>query len=255
MRTTRLYLQQDLACDSTVTVDGQPARHIMQVLRLRHGDRLQVFNGDGNEYAAIFSRGSRSEVMLDILDRVDTLPEPGLHVQLAQGIARNDRMDLVLQKAVELGIGGIQPLWMQRSQSHVHGERLEKRIRHWHGVIAAACEQCGRATLPELLAPAACADWLRSDAGSGLRIMLQPDSQHVLPGLDRPAGGVTLLVGPEGGMNDDERMLANAAGFTGVRLGARILRTETAALAALSGIQTLWGDFSTRIAPDGQSDK
>ena len=245
MRITRLYLQQDLASNSTVTVDGQPARHITQVLRLRHGDRLQVFNGDGYEYAAIFTRGGRSEVMLDILDNVGTLPEPGLDLRLVQGIARNERMDLILQKATELGIGRIQPLWMQRSQSRLRGERLEKRIRHWHGVIASACEQCGRATLPELIPPEPCADWLREDNGDGLRLMLQPDSPHVLPGLDRPEGTITLLVGPEGGMNEDERALADTAGFVGVRLGARILRTETAALAALSGRQTLWGDFST----------
>jgi 16S rRNA (uracil1498-N3)-methyltransferase len=243
MRIPRAYIQQDLACGVTVTVSGQTARHITQVLRLRTGARLQVFNGDGKEYSATFIRTGRSEITLDIGKPLDTLPEPGLLIRLAQGIARNDRMDLILQKSVELGISEINPIWMQRSQTHVRGERLEKRIHHWRGVIASACEQCGRAILPTLLPPAPLPDWIAGETDDSLRLMLQPDSPRVLTDLERPAGTVTLLVGPEGGMNADERALANAAGFVGLRLGARILRTETAALAALSGIQTLWGDF------------
>ena len=243
MRLPRVYTRQDLASGATVTVTGQTARHITQVLRLRTGARLRIFNGDGKEYSATFIRAGRSEITLDIGKPLDTLPEPGLPIRLAQGITRNDRMDLILQKSVELGISEIHPLWMQRSQVHVHGERLEKRIHHWHGVIASACEQCGRATLPRLQSPVPLPDWIAGDTDDSMRLMLQPDSPRVLTDLERPAGTVTLLVGPEGGMNDDERTLAAAAGYIGLRLGARILRTETAALAALSGIQTLWGDF------------
>ena len=243
MRIPRVYTRQDLASGATVTVTGQTARHITQVLRLRAGARLRIFNGDGNEYSATFIRAGRSEITLDIGKPLDTLPEPGLPIRLAQGITRNDRMDLILQKSVELGISEIDPLWMQRSQAHVHGERLEKRIHHWRGVIASACEQCGRATLPKLLPPVPLPDWIAGDTNDSMRLMLQPDSPRALTDLEWPAGTVTLLVGPEGGMNADERTLAAAAGFIGLRLGARILRTETAALAALSGIQTLWGDF------------
>jgi 16S rRNA (uracil1498-N3)-methyltransferase len=244
MRIPRVYIRQDLASGATVTVTGQTARHVTQVLRLRTGAPLRIFNGDGNEYSATFTRAGRSEITLDIGKPLDTLPEPGLLVRLAQGITRNDRMDLILQKSVELGISEIIPLWMQRSQAHVRGERLDKRIHHWRGVIASACEQCGRATLPGLQSPAPLPEWIAGDTDDSTRLMLQPDSPRVLTDLDRPAGTVTLLVGPEGGMNVDERALAAAAGFTGLRLGARILRTETAALAALSGIQTLWGDFT-----------
>ncbi|MGB5261068.1 MAG: 16S rRNA (uracil(1498)-N(3))-methyltransferase [Gammaproteobacteria bacterium] len=243
MRIPRVYTQQALASGTTVTVTGQAARHITQVLRLRAGAILRVFNGEGKEYSATFIRAGRTEITLDIGTPVDTLPEPGLFIRLAQGIARNDRMDLILQKAVELGTSEIQPLWMQRSQAHVRGDRLEKRIRHWHSVVASACEQCGRATLPALLTPASFPDWIARNADDVMRLMLQPDSTRVLADLEQPAGTITLLVGPEGGMNSEERTLATAAGYIGLRLGARILRTETAALAALSGIQTLWGDF------------
>jgi 16S rRNA (uracil1498-N3)-methyltransferase len=243
MRIARVYLQQDLASSATITVSGQTAHHVTHVLRLRERATLRVFNGDGNEYTATFTGKGRGEITLEIGAAVDTLPESSLTIRLAQGIARNDRMDLILQKSVELGVSEIQPLWMQRSQSHLRGERLDKRIRHWQGVISSACEQCGRATLPTLQPPLAYPDWLAGKHNSGLGLMLQPDSQTVLADLASPDGAITLLVGPEGGMNGEEKAQAEAAGFTGVRLGARILRTETAALAALSGIQTLWGDF------------
>ena len=243
MRLSRVYTDQILTTDTSVTITGQAARHIKQVLRLRRGDRLRLFNGDGKEYMAILAATDRTSVSLQINTPVDTLPEPSLEIRLAQGIARNDRMDLILQKSVELGVSQIQPLWMQRSQARVQGERLVKRMQHWQGVITSACEQCGRATLPELVAPIHYAEWLNANNGNGMGLMLQPDSGQVLTGLDKPGGNITLLVGPEGGMNPDECTLAMTAGYIGIRLGARILRTETAALAALAGIQTLWGDF------------
>ena len=243
MRIPRVFTPQALASGSTISVTGQQARHIKQVLRLRNGDRLTVFNGDGKEYTAIFLQADRAAITLQVDTPIDTLPEPGLCIRLAQGIARNDRMDLILQKSVELGISEIQPLWMQRSQAHVHGERLEKRIRHWQGVIVSACEQCGRASLPKLLPPQPFANWIDNDTSDTMRLMLQPDSHQVLAELERPTGSITLLVGPEGGMNIDERTYASANGYIGLRLGVRILRTETAALAALAGIQVLWGDF------------
>ena len=131
----------------------------------------------------------------------------------------------------------------QRSQFRLKGERLEKRIRHWQGVITSACEQCGRCTLPELLPPDEYASRLNNQAYDGLKLMLQPDSTVTLQDLEPPEGSIHLLVGPEGGLNPEEQTFANNTGFTGIRLGQRILRTETAALAALAGMQTLWGDF------------
>ena len=215
------------------------------MLRLRHGASVQVFDGQGNEHRAILHDVTRSAIILEIGAALKSTPESPLQLTLLQGIARNDHMDLVLQKAVELGVQTIQPLWMQRSQKRLQGERMEKRSRHWEGVIISACEQCGRATLPALLTAGDYANSFNTGtAGNVLRLMLQPDASASLRGLERPAGHVTILVGPEGGLTTEEQALASASGFTGIRMGPRILRTETAALAALAGIQTLWGDFS-----------
>ena len=243
MRTPRLYIPQTLRTGASLVVSDQPAHHVKNVLRLRPGAALRVFNGSGNEHDARLQDISRSEITLAIGGPVGTVAAASLSIRLAQGIARNDRMDLILQKAVELGVDLIQPLWMQRSQKHLKGERLEKRLQHWRGIVISACEQCGRATLPELLQPQDFASWTVSESGNGLKLMLQPESAHTLQDLEPPPDGITLLVGPEGGLSADERIVAENIGCTGIRLGQRILRTETAGLAALAGIQVLWGDF------------
>jgi 16S rRNA (uracil1498-N3)-methyltransferase len=204
-----------------------------------------VFDGQGNEHQATLHEITRSGIILEIGTTLNSIPESPLQVTLLQGIARHDHMDLVLRKAVELGVQTIQPLWMQRSQKRLKGERMEKRSRHWEGVIISACEQCGRATLPTLLTADDYANgFKKGTADSALRLMLQPDASSSLRSLEKPAGRVSVLVGPEGGLTMEEQALASTSGFTGIRMGPRILRTETAALAALAGIQTLWGDFS-----------
>lgn len=204
-----------------------------------------MFDGQGNEHQATLFEVTRSAITLDIGSALTTTPESPLQLTLLQGIARNDHMDLVLQKAVELGVQTIQPLWVQRSQKRLKGERMEKRIRHWEGVIISACEQCGRATLPTLLTAADYVNGFnKSTADNTLCLMLQPDANSSLRSLEKPAGRVIVLVGPEGGLTTEEQSLASAYGFSGIRMGPRILRTETAALAALAGIQTLWGDFN-----------
>ena len=243
MRIPRLYISQQLKTNDTLTVSGKPAHHVTHVLRLRTGATLYVFDGKGHEYKAVLDAIGRNEINIKLVATVVSQAEPALNICLVQGIARNDRMDLILQKSVELGISSIYPLWMQRSQSHLTGERLEKRIQHWQGTITSACEQCGRATLPALFPPTCFPDWITTHENEGIQIMLQPESTQTLAGLSAPEKSVTLLVGPEGGLNTEEQTLALATGFTGIRLGQRILRTETAALTALVGIQTLWGDF------------
>jgi 16S rRNA (uracil1498-N3)-methyltransferase len=152
-------------------------------------------------------------------------------------------MDLILQKSVELGVSRIQPLWMQRCQARVRGERLGKRMKHWQGIIINACEQCGRSTLPGLCAPEDYPAWINRQDPAALGLMLQPDSVQTLHDLPQPEGDIVILVGPEGGLNQEEQRLAVLAGFRGIRLGQRVLRTETAALSALAGIHALWGDF------------
>jgi 16S rRNA (uracil1498-N3)-methyltransferase len=230
--------------DGHLTLTGQSAHHITHVLRLRTGAAVRVFDGRGCEHEAALADITRSRITLDIGEPVAVVPESLLQLTLLQGIARNDRMDFILQKAVELGVQTIQPVWMQRSQIRLKGERLEKRISHWQGVISSACEQSGRATLPQLWPPEGYATRVNAETVCDLRLMLQPDARSCLRNLEKPAHGIVILVGPEGGLTREEQALARSASFTGVCMGPRILRTETAALAALAGIQTLWGDFS-----------
>lgn len=243
MRISRLYTPQVFIQGEELAVTGKTAHHVIHVLRIRSGTAVQVFDGKGCEHRAIVRTIRRSEIILEIAEAVAVQQESVLDITLLQGIARNDRMDFILQKAVELGVKTIQPLWTQRSQVHLKGSRLEKRCKHWQGVIISACEQCGRATMPQLGTAMNYSDWMAAPNISGLHFLLQPDSNTGLGALQPPDNKITVLAGPEGGLNADERMLAVSAGFLGVRLGPRILRTETAALAALAGMQTLWGDF------------
>ncbi|MGD2136723.1 MAG: 16S rRNA (uracil(1498)-N(3))-methyltransferase [Gammaproteobacteria bacterium] len=243
MRVPRIYIRQSLVSGKTLVETGQAMHHIKHVLRMRSGAALQVFDGSGREHRAILKAVGRSDIRIEIGDQLRSLAEPRLQLTLAQGIARHDRMDIILQKAVELGVSRIQPLWLQRSRARLGDERLQKRCRHWHGIVASACEQCGRATLPELPAPLDYTSWIAARPTPVTGLMLQPGSAHTLPDCGPPAGPVILLVGPEGGLNKEEQSLAHQAGFRGITLGQRTLRTETAAIAALAAIQTLWGDF------------
>jgi len=243
MRIPRLYVPVVATRGDIITVTGQPAHHVTQVLRLRPGALIRLFNGDGPEWDAVLLECKRAEIRLNVGGTVEPVAEPSLYITLAQGIARNDRMDFILQKSVELGVSRIQPLWMQRCQSRIRSDRLEKRLRHWQGVIISACEQCGRSTLPELHSPEDYATWISRQGPSPMGLLLQPDSTQILHDLRPPERDIIVLVGPEGGLNQEEQRLAAASGFKGIRLGQRILRTETAALSALASIHTLWGDF------------
>jgi 16S rRNA (uracil1498-N3)-methyltransferase len=243
MRIPRLYVPEAGKSGDIITVTGQAAHHVAQVLRLRPGAVIRLFNGTGPEWEAVLLEGKRTGVRLEIGNAVTPVDEPALSITLAQGVARNDRMDFILQKSVELGISRAQPIWMQRCQSRVRGERLEKRLQHWQGIIISACEQCGRSTLPALSDPVDYPAWISEQDEASTRLMLQPDSRQTLHDLDPPEGDIIILVGPEGGLNPEEQRLASLARFTGIRLGQRILRTETAALSALAGMHALWGDF------------
>jgi 16S rRNA (uracil1498-N3)-methyltransferase len=243
MRTPRLYVPEVAASGDIIAVTGQTAHHVTQVLRLRPGAAIRLFNGHGPEWDAVLLESKRSGIRLEVGPAVESINPSSLTITLAQGIARNDRMDFILQKAVELGVSSIQPLWMQRCQARVSGERLEKRMKHWQGVIVSACEQCGRSTLAQLCKPKDYSGWVSKQPPSALGLMLQPDSTQVLRDLPRPEGVIVVLVGPEGGLTPEEQRLGALSGFTGIRLGQRILRTETAALSALASMHTLWGDF------------
>ncbi|MBL8259408.1 MAG: 16S rRNA (uracil(1498)-N(3))-methyltransferase, partial [Candidatus Competibacteraceae bacterium] len=170
-------------------------------------------------------------------------PEPPLRIVLAQGVSRGEKMDYTLQKSVELGVSAIQPLLTDYGGIGLSDERWLKKVQHWRGVIIGACEQCGRNRLPELRDPATLSDWLNRSSEAGSRWLLDPLAEAGLRELDAPNGRATLLIGPEGGLSVEEIQRARAAGFVGVRLGPRVLRTETAGVAALAAVQTLWGDW------------
>jgi 16S rRNA (uracil1498-N3)-methyltransferase len=219
------------------------AHHALKVLRLRVGDELVLFDGGGGEYPGCVTEAARRlVVMLGEWRDVDC--EPPLAMTLAQALPSGDKMDLVVQKAVELGVSAIQPLQAKRSVVRLSGERLEKRGAHWQQVALAACEQSGRNRLPQVRPLVDLPHWLAQPAATGeLRLLLSPHQGVRLAEVPRPMAGVTLLVGPEGGLESAEEEMARSVGFVPVRLGPRVLRTETAGLAALAAVMTLWGDF------------
>jgi len=212
--------------------------HARRVLRLADGDAVTLFDGRGGEYAARLSRGGRARV--EAWREVER--EAPLAFTLAQALPAADKMDWIVQKAVELGVARLQPLSARRSVVRLAGERAQRRGGHWRQVAAAACEQCGRNRLPEILPLTDLAHFLGVGGGDETRLLLCPGEGLRLAELPRP-GAVTLLVGPEGGFADDEAEAAQAAGFRPLRLGPRVLRSETAGLAALAAMLALWGDF------------
>ena len=204
---------------------------------------MSLFNGDNHAYSARILSIEKQDIAVLIESRVALSCESTLSILLVQGISSGERMDYTLQKAVELGVAAIQPIQAERSVVKLAGERREKRMQHWQNVVTAACEQCGRNKVPEVKPVSGLMDWLGEQGSEGQRILLAPDAEMRLRELAQPAGAVTLAVGPEGGFSDKEQTALLQYGFTPVRLGPRVLRTETAALAALASMQALWGDY------------
>lgn len=247
MRVSRFFVAQDLAPECQVTVSGKPAHYLQRVLKLRVGDALVLFNGDGSDYAGEVAATGKERVDVALHARLPAVAESGLHLTLAQAVGKGDRMDYALQKATELGVTAVQPLFTKRTEVRLKGERLERRMGHWLGVLRSACEQCGRATVPDLLPARGLDEWQEADT-SAWRLVLDPGSGRTLSELGPPPGPVTILVGPEGGFEDSELRQLKLAACQAVRLGPRVLRTETAGPAVLAALQTLWGDFG----PDHQ---
>lgn len=240
MRFARIFTAQRLQTGADVTLDPRARRHVSQVLRLRPGDRLVLFNGDGTDFDARLTRCDRRacQVRLGAVSREE--PASALQVHLGLGLSRGERMDFAIQKAVELGVDAITPLLSERSVVQLDDTRREKRLAHWTGIVISACEQCGRSRLPPVHPPSSLAGWLEGRPGG---LLLYHRAGRSLPDLPALRGPVNLLIGPEGGLSDIEREHALAGGFVAVRMGPRILRTETAPIAALAAIQVLWGDF------------
>lgn len=243
MRIVRIYTDQPLPAHSLVNLPEAASHHLSRVLRMRTGEMLHVFNGRGGCHEArIVSIGKR-QVEVELIAFREEERESRLDILLAQGISRGQHMDYTIQKAVELGVTHIVPVLTGHGNVSLKDERVETRLRHWEGIIIHACEQCGRNRLPTLSPPVNFSDWLAQDTRSR-RLILDPESEHSLAAITEPGGAVSLLCGPEGGFGRDEVRTALREGYTGVRLGPRVLRTETAAVAALSACQTLWGDLA-----------
>lgn len=235
---TRLYVPQPLTEDTLLVLPAEGARHVVQVLRLRLGESLTLFNGDGGEFDALLEVIGRREVIVRVLGHRPIEAESPVDMTLVQCVSKGERMDFAVQKAVELGVRRIAPVLSERCPVNLDIERWRKKWNHWRRVIVSACEQCGRNQLPELAPVQPLEHWL--ERGGGLRLVLTPGYGGSLRGL-KPAEAVTLIVGPEGGLTQLEVDLAQRCGYVAVDLGPRILRTETAGIAALAAIQVLWG--------------
>ncbi len=243
MRVTRSFVETPLAVGQTVALPEDVANHLVRVMRLREGESCVLFNGDGHDYVAtLITLGKRdAQVRIDAVTAPDN--ESPLQITLLQGIARGEKMDLILQKATELGVQAIVPVNAERTEVKLDAARAEKRLAHWRSVVVSACGQSGRARIPTVSAPQTLLEAARGMPADALKLTLDPLGEHRLSTLDAAAGGVVIAIGPEGGWSPRDRQALAGSGFQGLQLGPRILRTETAGLAAIAAVQARLGDI------------
>jgi 16S rRNA (uracil1498-N3)-methyltransferase len=251
MRLTRVYVEAPLAPGEKVAIEGGAANHITRVLRLRVADTVTLFNGTNQEYDASIEAFHKNSVVVSIREERSRDRESPLKLTLAQGISRGERMDWILQKATELGASRIVPVFTERSVVRLDAKQAEKKSQHWRGITISACEQCGRNRLPELDSPLELHEFLAAKADGETRLLLSPTADLTLDDLAATAppntasalGAIVVLIGPEGGLTDLEVDNALRAGFRSIRIGPRVLRTETAAITALTIMQERFGDL------------
>ena len=242
MSQPRFYCREALSPGAHVELPEPVARHAVRVLRMSPGETMTLFDGRGGEYPARIERIEKDRVYAELGAWQEIERESPLAVTLIQSLQAGEKMDFTIQKAVELGVRDIVPVESRRSVLRLAGERAAKRVAHWQGVVAAACEQCGRNQVPLVAPVEKLENWLARPSRGGLRLMLSPEGEGTLADL-APTQHVELLIGAEGGLDPQEEIAAKQAGFVPVRMGPRVLRTETAGMAALAALQALWGDF------------
>ena len=243
MRNPRIFQRSQFALNETVPLSDDAFGHVVRVLRLKEGDTITVFNGEeAFQYTATLCNVSKKSADVKVTSQEENNSESPLNIHLGQGISRGDRMDFTLQKSVELGVNTITPLFTERCGVKLNAERLEKKRQQWQKIVISACEQSGRASVPVVAEPMLLADWLKQET-SALKINLHPKAQHSIMSLPMENTRVRLLIGPEGGLSDEEITQANDSDFHDVLLGPRVLRTETAALTAITALQCRFGDL------------
>jgi 16S rRNA (uracil1498-N3)-methyltransferase len=244
MRIPRIYTDQPLRSGAEVLLPEQAGEHVARVLRMERGHPLILFNGDGCEYDATLAQLAKRAVTAEVAHGRDVDRESKLRITLAQGVARGEKMDWILQKATELGVARIVPVVTERTEVKLDEERAERRVAHWRSVIIGACEQSGRTHLPEIDMPLRLDRWLGDLADdAALRLALLPEGEAGPREFASVDGEVLLCVGPEGGFSDNDIAQLRQAKFQGLRLGPRILRTETAGIAAMAALQAVAGDM------------
>ena len=245
MRQSREYVDQPLTVGASVTLPDTAAAHLLRVLRLGVGDACVLFNGDGFDYDCRIATAGKRGGEVEVLAAREVDNESALRIVLLQGVARGEKMDWILQKATELGVAGVLPVTSERSEVRLDPARAEKRLAHWQGVVASACGQSGRAVVPPVAPPAPLAEAVAGLPADALRLTLDPMADDAVRRLGDPGGRtVVVAIGPEGGWSSRDRATLADAGFSGLRLGPRILRTETAGIAAISALQAAFGDLA-----------
>ena len=242
MRIPRIFTDSPLAVGSQCQLDDNAANHVGRVLRMQAGQALLLFNGDGHDYHATITEAGKKHVLVAVTEAAENETESPLRVVLAQTLSKGDRMDYAVQKAVEMGVSEIVPLTTERCDVKLKGDREDKRLRHWQQVAISAAEQCGRARVPEIQPVMTVQQWLEHAQACDLRLVLHHRTEQSLNTLEKPSS-IALMIGPEGGLTAEEIALAESRGFLPVALGPRVLRTETAPVAAIALCQWLWGDI------------
>lgn len=244
MRIPRIFTDSPLAVGSQCQLDDNAANHVGRVLRMQAGQALLLFNGDGHDYHATITEAGKKHVLVAVTEAAENETESPLRVVLAQTLSKGDRMDYAVQKAVEMGVSEIVPLTTERCDVKLKGDREDKRLRHWQQVAISAAEQCGRARVPEIQPVMTVQQWLEHARACDLRLVLHHRTERSLNTLEKPSS-IALMIGPEGGLTAEEIALAEDNGFLPVALGPRVLRTETAPVAAIALCQWLWGDIGS----------